>query len=138
MITDPDVALASLRRLTDLGVRIALDDFGTGYSSLSLLQRFPLQRIKIDRAFVHGVADRASDRSLVRTIVAMGTSLGLDLVAEGVETVQQLQVLRDLGCHKAQGYLISHPVPADAMRSTVAALERLGRSPVLRERLLTR
>ena len=138
MITEPEVALQSLQRLTDLGVRIALDDFGTGYSSLSLLQRFPLQRIKIDRAFVHGVADRASDRSLVRTIVAMGTSLGLDLVAEGVETVQQLQVLRDLGCHKAQGYLISHPVPADAMRSTVAALERLGRSPVLRDRLLTR
>jgi diguanylate cyclase (GGDEF)-like protein len=138
MITDPQVALESLQRLTDLGVRIALDDFGTGYSSLSLLQRFPLQRIKIDRAFVHGVADRESDRSLVRTIVAMGTSLGLDLVAEGVETVQQLQVLRDLGCRKAQGYLISHPVPADAMPSTVAALARLGRSPVLRERLLTR
>ncbi len=138
MITEPELALESLERLTDLGVRIALDDFGTGYSSLSLLQRFPLQRIKIDRAFVHGVADRASDRSLVRTIVAMGSSLGLDLVAEGVETVQQLQVLRDLGCHKAQGFLISHPVPADAMRSTVAALQRLGRSPVLRDRLLTR
>ena len=132
MITEPELALATLRRIRSLGVRIALDDFGTGYSSLSLLQKFPLQRIKIDRAFVHGVADNPNDRSLVRTIVAMGRSLGLDMVAEGVESVHQLQVLSDLGCTKAQGYLISHPVPADAMRSTVAALERLGQFPGLR------
>lgn len=131
MITEPRLALATLEQMALLGVRVALDDFGTGYSSLSLLQKLPLQRIKIDRAFVQGVADRASDRALVRTIVAMGASLGLDLVAEGVETVQQLQVLRDLGCHKAQGYLISHPVPAEAMRSTVDALERLNRTPML-------
>jgi EAL domain-containing protein (putative c-di-GMP-specific phosphodiesterase class I) len=132
MISEPELALATLRRVRSLGVRIALDDFGTGYSSLSLLQKFPLQRIKIDRAFVHGVADNPNDRSLVRTIVAMGRSLGLDMVAEGVESVHQLQVLSDLGCTKAQGYLISHPVPADAMRSTVAALERLGQFPGLR------
>ena len=132
MITEPELALESLQRLCNLGVRVALDDFGTGYSSLSLLQKFPLQRIKIDRAFVHGVADNPNDRSLVRTIVAMGLSLGLDMVAEGVESVHQLQVLSDLGCNKAQGFLISHPVPADAMRSTVAALERLGHFPGLR------
>ena len=117
---------STLQRVRAIGVRVALDDFGTGYSSLSLLQQFPLQRIKIDRAFVQGVADSANDRSLVRTIVAMGTSMGLDLVAEGVESVHQLQVLRDLGCNKAQGYLISHPVPADAMRSTMVALSDLG------------
>ena len=132
MITEPEVALATLRKLRSLGVRMALDDFGTGYSSLSLLQKFPLQRLKIDRAFVQGVADNPNDRSLVRTIIAMGRSLGLDLVAEGVESVHQLQVLSDLGCTKAQGYLISHPVPADAVRSTVAALERLGQFPGLR------
>ena len=132
MIAEPELALATLRRLRSLGVRVALDDFGTGYSSLSLLQKFPLQRIKIDRAFVHGVADNPNDRSLVRTIIAMGRSLGLDMVAEGVESVHQLQVLSDLGCNKAQGYLISHPVPPDAMRSTVAALERLGQFPGLR------
>jgi diguanylate cyclase (GGDEF)-like protein len=138
MIAEPDLALATLRRLRSLGVRVALDDFGTGYSSLSLLQKFPLQRIKIDRAFVHGVADNPNDRSLVRTIVAMGRSLGLDMVAEGVESVHQLQVLSDLGCNKAQGYLISHPVPPDAMRSTVAALERLGQFPGLRTNPATR
>ena len=132
MISEPELALATLRRLRSLGVRVALDDFGTGYSSLSLLQKFPLQRIKIDRAFVHGVADNPNDRSLVRTIIAMGRSLGLDMVAEGVESVHQLQVLSDLGCSKAQGFLISHPVPPDAMRSTVAALERLGQFPGLR------
>ncbi|MEY4606178.1 MAG: hypothetical protein RLY45_938 [Actinomycetota bacterium] len=132
MISEPEVALATLRKLRGLGVRVAMDDFGTGYSSLSLLQKFPLQRLKIDRAFVQGLADNPNDRSLVRTIVAMGSSLGLDMVAEGVESVHQLQVLSDLGCHKAQGYLISHPVPPEAMRSTVSALERLGRFPGLR------
>ena len=134
MIAEPEVALATLRKLRSLGVRVAIDDFGTGYSSLSSLQQFPLQRIKIDRAFVQGVADNANDRSLVRTIIAMGASLGLDMVAEGVETVQQLQVLSELGCTKAQGYLISRPMPHDAMRSTVAALERVGAWPGVSKR----
>ncbi|MEO6125758.1 MAG: EAL domain-containing protein [Ilumatobacteraceae bacterium] len=129
MISEPELALATLRRLRSIGVRVALDDFGTGYSSLSLLQKFPLQRIKIDRAFVQGVADNTNDRALVRTIIAMGSSLGLDMVAEGVETVQQLQVLGELGCTKAQGYLISHPMPPDAVRGTVAALQRMGPWP---------
>ena len=129
MISEPDVALATLRRLRSLGVRVAIDDFGTGYSSLSSLQQFPLQRIKIDRAFVQGVADNSNDRALVRTIIAMGFSLGLDMVAEGVETLDQLRVLSELGCTKAQGYLISRPIPPEAMRSTVAALERMGGWP---------
>lgn len=129
MISEPDVALATLRRLRSLGVRIAIDDFGTGYSSLSSLQQFPLQRIKIDRAFVQGVAHNSNDRSLVRTIIAMGASLGLDMVAEGVETVAQMEVLGTLGCTKAQGYLISRPIPPEAMRDTVAALQRMGRWP---------
>lgn len=131
MITEPEQALATLRRLRGLGVRIAIDDFGTGYSSLSLLQRFPIQRIKIDREFVNGLPEHASARSLVRTIVAMGNSLGLDTVAEGVETVKQLQLLAEFGCHKAQGYLISHPIPPEAMRSTVHALEHVGAWPGL-------
>jgi diguanylate cyclase (GGDEF)-like protein len=135
MISEPELALSTLEQMQELGVRTALDDFGTGYSSLSLLQRFPLQRIKIDRAFVQGVADNPSDRSLVRTIVAMCVSLDLDMVAEGVETLKQMQVLHELGCGKAQGYLISRPVPSDAMRSTVAALERLGDFPLLRGQL---
>ena len=125
MISQPDLALAHLRRLRSLGVRIALDDFGMGYSSLSRLQEFPLQRIKIDRAFVHNLADSANAKALVRTIIAMGQSLDLDIVAEGVELPIQLEILRELGCTKAQGYLLSRPVPAEAMRTTVRALDRM-------------
>ena len=122
MIDDPEQTLRTLDHLADLDVRVALDDFGTGYSSLSLLQRFPLQRIKIDRAFVNRVADNGHDRALVRTILAMGESLGLEVVAEGVETIEQLAVLTQLGCSHVQGYLISRPVHANAMRSTLSAL----------------
>ena len=126
MISEPEQALSALNRLCDIGVRVAIDDFGTGYSSLSLIQKFPIQRLKIDRSFVNGVADDLSARSLVRTIIAMGESLGLDMVAEGVESVRQLQALAELKCSKAQGYLISHPVPPDSMGSTVAALDQFG------------
>jgi EAL domain-containing protein (putative c-di-GMP-specific phosphodiesterase class I) len=125
MLEEPELAEHTLRDIRAMGVQLALDDFGTGFSSLSLLQNFPIQRIKIDRAFVQGIADNTNDRSLVRTIVAMAHSMGLDLVAEGVETVHQLQSLRELGCNKAQGYLISHPVPAPAMGSTMTALAEL-------------
>lgn len=132
MIAQPEQALATLKKLCALGVRVAIDDFGTGYSSLSLLQRFPIQRLKIDKSFVSGVAEDLGARSLVRTIIAMGASLGLDMVAEGVESVRQLQVLAELRCPKAQGFLISHPVPPDSMASTVAALDQLGSWPRLR------
>ena len=126
MIAEPEQALDALRKLCDLGVRVAIDDFGTGYSSLSLLQRFPIQRLKIDRSFISGVADELGSRSLVRTIIAMGDSLGLDMVAEGVESVRQLQTLAELKCAKAQGFLISHPVAPDVMGQTVGALEQFG------------
>jgi EAL domain-containing protein (putative c-di-GMP-specific phosphodiesterase class I) len=126
MIAQPDQALDTLTRLCEYGVRVAIDDFGTGYSSLSLLQKFPIQRLKIDKSFIHGVADDLGARSLVRTIIAMGDSLGLDMVAEGVETAVQLQALVELRCSKAQGYLISHPVAPSMMATTIASLEQFG------------
>jgi len=129
MITEPEQALAALRRLNTLGVRIAIDDFGTGYSSLSLLQSFPIQRLKIDRSFISGIADDISARSLVKTILAMSEALGLDTVAEGVETSRQLESLIELRCAKAQGYLISHPVAPEQMRHTVISLERFSQWP---------
>jgi len=129
MIENATVARTSLDELRSIGVRIALDDFGTGYSSLSLLQDFPVQRIKIDRAFVDTIAEPGSDNTLVRTIIGLGESMGVDIVAEGVETMLQLRTLRGLGCAKAQGFLISHPVPAEAMRSTVRALDGLAQWP---------
>ena len=126
MISEPDQALAALRRLRGLDVRIAIDDFGTGYSSLSLLRNFPLQRIKIDRSFIAGMtADENSD-ALVRTIVAMARSLNLDLVAEGLESRDQLRALTAMGCRKAQGFLIASPVQASAMRETVRTLGSAG------------
>ncbi len=132
MITQPEQALDTLRRLSEIGVRIAIDDFGTGYSSLSFLQRFPIHRLKIDRTFINELASDANARSLVKTIIAMANSLGLDVVAEGVETVEQLHALGDLHCSKAQGYLISHPVTPETMASTVAGLDKIGKWPRLR------
>jgi diguanylate cyclase (GGDEF)-like protein len=129
MIAQPDQALVALRSLGELGVRVAIDDFGTGYSSLSLLQKFPIHRLKIDRSFVQGVADDEDARALVRTIVAMCESMHLDMVAEGVESVRQLQALSEMRCSKAQGFLISHPVPPESMAATMAALHEVGPWP---------
>lgn len=133
MITEPAQALAALRRLNSIGVRIAIDDFGTGYSSLSLLQQFPIQCIKIDRAFVQTITSDTATQTMVRTIIAMAESMGADVVAEGIETTEQLSALRSLECHRAQGYLISRPVSTDDIPHTVRSLhdvdtwrERLG------------
>jgi EAL domain-containing protein (putative c-di-GMP-specific phosphodiesterase class I) len=109
--------------LRTLGVRLAVDDFGTGYSSLSYLKRFPVSRVKIDRSFVSGLGQHESDSSLVAAIVAMGSALDLEAVAEGVETAEQAQRLFDLGCRQAQGYLYGRAVPADEGPAT---LQRLG------------
>ena len=123
MIAEPTQALASLRRLNDLGVRIAIDDFGTGYSSLSLLQRFPIQCIKIDRAFVNDVVVEPATQNIVRTIIAMATAMGADIVAEGVENIEQLSQLASLECHRAQGYLFSRPVHVDDVPRVVKFIE---------------
>jgi EAL domain-containing protein (putative c-di-GMP-specific phosphodiesterase class I) len=95
-------------------VAIALDDFGTGYSSLSYLKRFPIQRLKIDQAFIRDLEHDADDRQITKAIVGLGHSLALDVVAEGVETQGQLAFLDGLGCDIAQGYLFSRPLPAAA------------------------
>ena len=123
MITEPTQALASLHRLHSLGVRIAIDDFGTGYSSLSLLQRFPIQCIKIDRAFVNDIASEPATQNIVRTIVAMASAMGAEIVAEGVENTDQLAQLTSLNCHRAQGYLFSRPVHVDDVPRVVKFIE---------------
>jgi diguanylate cyclase (GGDEF)-like protein len=114
LMESPETAAAALHRLRGLGVRLSIDDFGTGYSSLAYLNRFPVNRVKIDRSFVEGLERTdSSEASLVAAIVAMTTALGLSTVAEGVETIAQASHLVELGCSSAQGYLYARPVSPD-------------------------
>ena len=113
-------SIATLDALKALGVRLAIDDFGTGYSSLAYLKRFPIDKLKIDQSFVQGLADDADDREIATTIIAMARSLKLEVLAEGVETEQQLDILRSLGCAAYQGFLFSRPVSAEALPSLLA------------------
>ena len=109
---DPQAAATTLEALRDLGVRIALDDFGTGYSSLAYLKWFPIDIVKIDRSFVASMDTSTTDRSIVRAVIGLARELGLTVVAEGVETEDQLALLTDLGATHAQGFLLGRPQPA--------------------------
>jgi predicted signal transduction protein with EAL and GGDEF domain len=116
---DPDRTLPVLRRLAVTGVALSLDDFGTGFSSLSYLQRFPVREVKIDRSFVRGLSDPAgahTAEALIRSIIGLGESLRLNVVAEGVEDAATLAKLQEYGCDVAQGYFIGRPAPADQLR----------------------
>lgn len=110
-----ETTLASLHRLRDLGISIALDDFGTGYSSLSYLRSFPFDKVKIDQSFVRNLPDDASCLAIVRAIAGMADSLGIRVVAEGVEHAEQAALLQVQGCSRMQGYFFSKPLPADAI-----------------------
>jgi predicted signal transduction protein with EAL and GGDEF domain/HAMP domain-containing protein len=112
---------ASIEALAGLGVRFALDDFGTGYSSLSYLKHFPVGTLKIDRSFVRHVAESPDDAAIASAIVALGRALDLEVVAEGVETVEQARFLASLGCHKMQGFLVGQPLTPDSFRTLVAS-----------------
>jgi diguanylate cyclase (GGDEF)-like protein len=116
IITHPDKAVATLIRLNQMGVSITVDDFGTGYSSLSYLARLPIQGVKIDQRFVHGLEKNRSDEAITQAIIALSHSLGLRVIAEGVETVAQYEFLKSHGCEEAQGYLISRPLEEPALR----------------------
>ncbi|RQR63137.1 EAL domain-containing protein [Burkholderia sp. Bp9002] len=106
-------ALRTLREIKALGVTIALDDFGTGYSSLDTLRSFPFDRIKLDRSFVTDAETNPPDRAIVRAVLALGKSLGIPILAEGIETPDQLSLLTEEGCDEAQGFLLGRPVPLD-------------------------
>jgi len=123
-----DEVLDVLRGLRATGVSLALDDFGTGYSSLSYLQRFPIDVLKIDKTFIEGIAAEGADPRLVRAIIALGESLNLRTVAEGIETADQWRELRALGCTMGQGYLFAHPLPAAEI--TVLLRDGLSRTDV--------
>jgi EAL domain-containing protein (putative c-di-GMP-specific phosphodiesterase class I) len=110
-----------LARLRAMGVRIAIDDFGTGYSSLAYLRRVPVDAIKIDKSFVLGMCAGEADATIVRSTIDLARNLGLQVVAEGVETEAALSALIGLGCDQAQGYYLSRPVPAAALAAFVRA-----------------
>ena len=116
-----------LNRLNDLGVTIAMDDFGTGYSSLGYLNKLPIHTLKIAQYFMRGIPDNPDDTSLVTTIIAMAKSLKLKLIAEGVETEEQLDFLRQQGCEEFQGYFFSQPVPARAFTKLLKQNKRFWR-----------
>ncbi|MBV8461840.1 MAG: EAL domain-containing protein, partial [Acidimicrobiales bacterium] len=121
LMEDPERSAAALHELRSVGVRIGVDDFGTGYSSLSHLQRFPVDVLKIDKSFIDPLSTASSDGSpLLVAIIALAESLGLDVIAEGIEQEHQLQRLVELGCTMGQGFLMARPLDPDQARSLVA------------------
>ena len=114
---DVNFTIIILEQLQKIGVRIAIDDFGTGYSSLNVIKHFPLNVLKIDQSFVQDSLNDPSDAAIVQTIVALGKGLGLRVLAEGVETYAQLTFLQNIQCDYAQGFLLSHPLPAHSVSS---------------------
>ena len=119
VMQDVPSTMATLADLKNLGVRLAIDDFGTGYSSLSYLKRFPLDAVKIDRSFIDGLGVEAVDKEIVGAVVRLAASLGVDAVAEGVETEVQLEALREIGCPLVQGYFFSPAQPAEHIEAMI-------------------
>lgn len=122
-IEDNHSTAAFIDELSEIGVRFALDDFGTGYSSLGYINKFPFSKIKVDRSFVSGAQVGKKSDAIIRAVAEMGTTLGMDIVAEGLETVEQVQVVRDAGCNLGQGYYFSRAVP-DYLAAMLLAQER--------------
>jgi EAL domain-containing protein (putative c-di-GMP-specific phosphodiesterase class I) len=121
LVEDAASTLNTLNQLKELGVRLALDDFGTGYSSLTYVRRFPIDTLKIDRSFIDGIVGSTEDAAIVTAVLEMGRALGVHVVAEGVETEEQAEHLRKLGCKLAQGYLFSRPIAPEAVRELLDA-----------------
>jgi EAL domain-containing protein (putative c-di-GMP-specific phosphodiesterase class I) len=129
-MTDAETTIAIMRDLGTDGVTLSVDDFGTGYSSLGYLRRFPLDSIKIDRSFVTDLATEPDDATIVRTVIAMAHALDLEVVAEGVETEEQLAFLREQGCDRVQGFYYSQALPRDELVAYIEA--RQARATVVR------
>jgi EAL domain-containing protein (putative c-di-GMP-specific phosphodiesterase class I) len=127
VFADPESG-ATLDELARLGVRLTLDDFGTGYSALGHLRRYPVHTVKIDRSFIEGVAVNPSSATMAETIIVMAHKLGKQVVAEGVETIEQLDFLRERGCDIAQGYYLARPLAPSAMGEMLQ-----GRAPAWRD-----
>ena len=132
VMQQPEQVLMTMDGITGLGLRFSLDDFGTGFSSFVHLHSLPINLLKIDRGFVKAIAERSADRQLVGAMIEMGHSLGLEVVAEGVEQREQLDILRSLGCDQVQGFFISPALPFDELCYFMDAYQ-MGREASLRE-----
>jgi EAL domain-containing protein (putative c-di-GMP-specific phosphodiesterase class I) len=119
MLNDVEWTVQRLRDLRELSIQIAIDDFGTGYSSLAYLRRFPTSILKIDRSFIARIGKDVEDEAIVRSIVTLARDLGMQVVAEGIETAEQLEILRGLGCDYGQGYYFSPPLPSHVAETLV-------------------
>lgn len=117
VMSNPLQAVTLLNELRSLGIKLAIDDFGTGHSSLSYLTRFPIDKIKIDQSFIRNIQDIPTNAAIVRAIIAMGGSLGLEMIAEGVETIDELECIKNHHCQEVQGYHFSRPIPADEFKN---------------------
>ena len=117
---DVEDSIHTMEKLRELGVSLAIDDFGTGYSSLNYLKRFPINTLKIDQSFIRDLNENNDDASIVKAIISMAHSLNLDVVAEGVETAEQLNFLRQNSCQLAQGYHLHRPMDADAFEQLIS------------------
>jgi EAL domain-containing protein (putative c-di-GMP-specific phosphodiesterase class I) len=123
-------AIKILDAVQGRGIRLAIDDFGTGYSSMSLMKQFPIDTIKIDRSFVRDLPDDTEDRAIAQAIISMGKALGMTVVAEGVETIDQEAFLRDHACDEMQGFLFSKPVPPEQLADLLRSAPRLLSPPL--------
>ncbi|MEK7207620.1 MAG: EAL domain-containing protein [Pseudomonadota bacterium] len=125
LVEDTEQALDLMRELKKIGVYLSIDDFGTGYSSLNYLRHFPIDLLKIDGSFIRDVNRSQSDAAITTAIAAMAKSLGLGILAEGVETREQVRFLRTIGCHEMQGFLFSKPVPGERFLAVMGGLDVL-------------
>jgi EAL domain-containing protein (putative c-di-GMP-specific phosphodiesterase class I) len=131
LMSNAEKSVSMLERLSELGVVVAIDDFGTGYSSMSYLQRFPIDKLKIDRSFIRDLNSNPDDASIVRAIISLAHGLRLKVVAEGVESAAQLELLKRMGCDQYQGFLRGAAVPASDMQALLADNQAQLRARVL-------
>lgn len=124
MMVNPHLSASVVKELDKLGVRISLDDFGTGFSSLGCLKRFPIYKLKIDKSFIKDIAASASDKAVVATIISMARHLNMQVIAEGIETKEQLEVIMDTSCEEVQGFYCSRPLPPHMLESSLFAASR--------------